>query len=184
MLNLLGQIDGLKIARESQARINRQNEPHKPKPLAPLPEIKTWEEARDARHSFEMMGNATQALAETHETQFQLCEQIRDLELILTSNPTEQMKRDILGYETKQLPELPGQITPKVHVEGSLERVRAKLAQVERELPLLESKAQRYEQIRQQLAPWPWFRINRLRNEEHERQLISKGVIVQKRGQR
>ena len=61
--NVLAKItDPKKIARESQLRINQQNEPRKPKPLAPLPEITTWEEAREARHHFEnMMGDATQA---------------------------------------------------------------------------------------------------------------------------
>jgi len=154
-----------------------------PKPQ-PLPEITDWNEARQARLQFELMRDETAALADANETQFHLCEQLRELEAILADNPTEQERRNIEGYRIKVTPSLPGVADTFTHVDGTLEKTKAKLAAVERELPLLQAKAERYEQLRQQLAVWPWHRINDLQNREAERSLISRGKPVQKRGQR
>jgi hypothetical protein len=159
-----------------------RDKPPSPRPLKPLPEITDPYEAREARLRLESMGDATKALAAAHETQFDLCERIRGCEEILATNPTEQQKRDILGYEIKATPSLPGIPDSKVHVEGSLERLRAELARVESELPRFEQKAARYEQLKQQLAPWPTWKIDRIRNTDVERNNIAKGKPVQRRG--
>jgi len=148
-----------------------------------LPPITDWNEARQARIQFELMGDATAALESAHQEQFHLCQMIAELEAILADNPTDEEKRAILGWDEKVRPSLPGVLDTKVHIEGSLEKTKAKLAQVECELPLLENKAARYEQLRKQLEPWPTWRIDRLRNAENERRLIAHGKPVQRRPQ-
>jgi hypothetical protein len=100
--------------------------------------------------------------------------------LLPTATPDE--RKLILGYDTKSLPELPGQITPKVHVEGTLERLKAKRADLERIRPLLVAKVEKYLGVIEALKPWPHWRISEIRNQEAERRLIAKGKPIQRRG--
>lgn len=154
-----------------------------PRPVA-LPPIvyRDCYEAQAARHNFEAQPDAELNLADLHETQFELCELIADMEAILQSNPTEHERRKLLGYEEKDTPSLPGILDTYHHVDGNLDKARARLAEIEGRLPYLETQAARYAQVRGSLAPWPWVRINRERNAALDRQTIVNGQMPLKRG--
>jgi hypothetical protein len=139
-------------------------------------------EACDARHSFEEQPDAERQLAEAHEAQFELCELIAAMEAVLASNPTPHEKRKLLGYEQKKSPSLPGILDEYFHVDGTLDRARAKLAEIEARLPRLEAHAAQYRRVKQSLAPWPWVRINRERNAALDRQVVVSGSLPIKRG--
>ncbi len=148
----------------------------RPKPQdLPLIVYTNCYEARDARHAFEEQPDAEKNLADAHEVQFEVSELISSMEMILSSNPSEQEKRKLLGYEQKKSPSLPGILDERFHVDGNLERCRADLAAVEAKLPRHEYEAARYLQVKKSLAPWPWVRINRERNAAFDRQEVVNG---------
>jgi hypothetical protein len=155
----------------------------RPKPQdLPLIVYANCYEARDARHAFELQPDAERQLADLHETQFEICELISSMEAILASNPTGHEKRKLLGYEQKKSPSLPGILDEYFHVDGTLDRARQRLAEVEKQLPRLELRAAEYVRVKKSLAPWPWVRINRERNETLDRQVIVNGTMPLKRG--
>jgi hypothetical protein len=139
-------------------------------------------EACDARHAFEVQPDAEQILAVEHEEQFNLCQLIAAMERVLASNPTEHERRKLEGYEEKNSPSLPGILDTYHHVDGNLDIARADLAEVEARLPRLEARAAEYVRVKKSLAPWPWNVINRLRNEDLDRQAITNGKMPQRRG--
>jgi hypothetical protein len=139
-------------------------------------------EACDARHNFEAQPDAERQLADLHETQFELCELISSMKAILASNPTGHEKRKLLGYEQKKSPSLPGMLDEYFHVDGTLDRARARLAEVEKQLPRLELRAAEYRRVKKSLAPWSWVRINRERNATLDRQIVVNGQMPVKRG--
>jgi hypothetical protein len=153
----------------------------KPQDL-PLIDYQNVDEAMTARHTHELQPDAEQILAVEHEEQFQLCELIAAMERVLASNPTDHEKRKLLGYEQKKSPSLPGILDEYFHVDGNLDRCRADLADLEARLPRLEARAAEYRRVKQSLAPWPWHRINKERNEQLDRQVIVNGGTVVKRG--
>jgi hypothetical protein len=155
----------------------------RPKPQdLPLTVYRNADEAQAARHNFEAQPDAERQLAEVHEAQFELCELISSMEMILNSNPTEHEKRKLLGHEEKKKPSLPGIVDEYFHVDGTLDRARARLAEVEKQLPRLELRAAEYVRVRKSLAPWPWARINRERNAALDRQVVVNGSLPQRRG--
>jgi len=157
----------------------------RPKPQElPLITYANAYEACDARHAFEAQPDAERQLADAHETQFELCELIASMEAILASNPSEHEKRKLLGYEQKKSPSLPGILDEYFHVDGTLDRAHAKLAEVEKQLPRLEARAAEYRRVKQSLAPWSWFRINRERSAALDRQEVVNGRMPLKRGVR
>jgi hypothetical protein len=139
-------------------------------------------EACDARHNFEAQPDAEANLRDAHETQFELSELIAAMEAVLASNPTEHERRKLLGYEQKKSPSLPGILDEYFHVDGTLDRARAKLAEIEKQLPRLENHAAEYVRVKKSLAPWPWSRINSERNRELDRQVVVSGSLPIKRG--
>jgi hypothetical protein len=153
----------------------------KPQDL-PLISYANCYEACDARYAFESQPDAERQLAEVHETQFELCELISSMEMIINSNPTEHEKRKLLGYEQKKSPSLPGMLDEYFHVDGTLDRARARLAEVEERLPRLEAHAAEYARVKKSLAPWPWAHINCERNAALDRQTIVNGSMPQRRG--
>ena len=155
----------------------------RPKPQdLPLIVYANCYEARDARHTFEAQPDAEQILAVEHEEQFELCELIAAMEMVLNSNPTDHERRKLEGYEERDSPSLPGILDTYHHVDGNLDRCRADLAEVEARLPRLEARAAEYVRVRKSLAPWPWIRINRERNAELDRQIVVNGSMPLKRG--
>jgi hypothetical protein len=168
--------------------IRKQQEAHRaslaaPRPVTPLAPIvyANCYEARDARHVHELQPDAGKKLVEAHEEQFELCELIRRMEAVLTSNPTEHERRKLEGYEEKDTPSLPGILDTYHHVDGNLDRCRADLAELESRLPRLQAEAARYAHVKASLAAWPWVRINRERNAELDRQATVNGKMVQRR---
>jgi hypothetical protein len=153
----------------------------KPQDLPPIV-YRDCYEAQAARHNFEAQPDAERQLAEAHETQFELCELIAAMEAVLASNPTEHERRKLLGYEQKKSPSLPGMLDEYFHVDGTLDRARAKLTDIEARLPRLEAQAAEYVRVKKSLAPWPWVRINRERNAALDRQVIVNGRIPVKHG--
>jgi hypothetical protein len=155
----------------------------RPKPQdLPLTVYRNADEACDARHNYEAQPDAERQLADAHEAQFELCELISSMEMILNSNPSEHERRKLLGHEERKKPSLPGIVDEYFHVDGTLDRARARLAEVEKQLPRLELRAAEYRRVKQSLAPWPWARINRERNAELDRQIIVGGQMPLKRG--
>jgi hypothetical protein len=153
----------------------------KPQDLPPITYANCYE-ACDARHNFEAQPDAERQLADLHETQFELCELIAAMESVLASNPTEHERRKLLGHEEKRKPSLPGILDEYFHVDGTLDRARAKLAEIESQLPRLELHAAEYVRVKKSLAPWPWVRINRERNAGLDRKVIVNGQMPLKRG--
>jgi|SRR5580692_119710 hypothetical protein len=139
-------------------------------------------EAQAARYTFEEQPDAEQILAVEHEEQFSLCELIAAMERVLASNPTDHERRKLEGYEEKDSPSLPGILDTYHHVDGNLDRARADLAEVEARLPRLELRAAEYVRVKKSLAPWPWPRINKERNEALDRQVVVGGQMPIKRG--
>jgi hypothetical protein len=155
----------------------------RPKPQElPLIVYQDCYEAMNARHSFEAQPEAERQLAEVHEAQFELCELIASMEVVLASNPTEHERRKLEGYEAKDVPSLPGILDTYHHVDGNLDKCRADLADLEARLPRLEARAAEYRRVKASLAPWPWHRINKERNAELDRQVIVNGQMPVKRG--
>jgi hypothetical protein len=155
----------------------------RPKPQElPLIVYQDCHEAMNARHSFEAQPDAERQLAEVHEAQFELCELISAMEMVINSNPTEHERRKLIGYEQKKSPSLPGILDEYFHVDGTLDRARARLAEVEKQLPRLEARAAEYVRVKKSLAPWPWPRINKERNAALDRQVIVNGTMPVKRG--
>ena len=181
LVNLASKIDGMQIARE-QHRIANTPTPQRPPVIRHREPVTDVEEARRIMLELQDRRNPHEILAELHEEQLRLSELIDDLSAILANNPTEQEKRDILGYQQKVLPSLAGIADTFVQVPGTLERTREKLQQIETDLPRLERMIADYDSLRESVKGWTWARINQIRNAENERHLISKGRAVQKRG--
>jgi hypothetical protein len=156
-----------------------------PRPKPPELPVITYAncyEACDARHAFESQPDAERQLADLHEAQFEVCELIASMEAVLASNPTGHEKRKLLGYEQKKSPSLPGMLDEYFHVDGTLDRARVRLAEVQSRLPRLEAHAAEYRRLKKSLAPWPWARINAERNNALDRQVIVNGAMPVKRG--
>jgi hypothetical protein len=172
------------------AAIEKERKVHRASLLTPSPKPQDLPlivyancyEARDARHAFELQPDAERQLADLHETQFELCELISSMEAILASNPTGHEKRKLLGYEQKKSPSLPGMLDEYFHVDGTLDRARVRLAEVEKQLRRLELRAAEYCRVKESLAPWPWPRINSERNAALDRQVVVNGQMPVKRG--
>jgi hypothetical protein len=173
-----------------RTEVRQKSEAHRASLLTPRPKPQdlplitygSCYEARDAKHTHEAQPDAEKNLADAHEEQFELCELIRRMEAVLASNPTDHECRKLEGYEEKDSPSLPGILDTYHHVDGNLDRCRADLADLEARLPRLEYEAARYLQVKKSLAPWPWYRINKERNAELDRQVIVNGSMPLKRG--
>jgi hypothetical protein len=189
--NLLGKFDAKEVAAinlERQKRLDARTK-EAPKPLE-LIVYANADEARAARLNFEVQPDAEDILRVEYAEQNELFEIETQLLAILEHGvrkmsklDAEHAKKKILGYDTKER-ELPGVLTTKVHVPGSLERVREKLADIESRLPRLQAEAARYANMKASLAPWPWVRINRERNNELDQEQILNGKMPHPRGGR
>jgi hypothetical protein len=98
---------------------------------------------------------------------------------ILSSDPTDYEKRKILGYEERHRPSVPGVLDTKFHVDGSLEKCRAKIADLEKKIPRLKIVVEDYVHVKASFKPWPRHLINKLKTEELDRQLIAGGKLPQ-----
>jgi hypothetical protein len=190
METLALKVDGMKIARGAQERLNRAKQATPSPVFRPLV-YKDAEEARFARHDFEAQPDHEQQLAsvfeelnELFEMEAELLEIVNDKIPQMSRNDAAHARRKILGYEEKRKPSLPGMLDEKYHVPGTLDRTRDKIAAIEGMLPRLRVKAAQYIHVRESLKPWPWSRINRERTAELEMNLVMNGDRVQRRGPR
>jgi cob(I)alamin adenosyltransferase len=173
---------------ERRARAKaRETQPQKPLELIVFADA---DEARAARLVFDAQPDAEKILASVYEEQNELFTLETELLAILehgvrkmSKSDADHARRKILGYETKE-PSLPGVLDTKVHVPGSLEKVREKLTDIERRLPRLQHEAAVYANTKKSLAPWPWSKINRLRNDELDQEQIMNGKLPHPRGGR
>jgi hypothetical protein len=146
--------------------------------FAPITYADADEESRELA-SFQLQPDAEAKLRDHCERLFELQErEAAMLEVLKTA--TEEERRTLLGYETKVLPSLPGIADSYTHVPGNLETVRAKIADLEAQLPRLKFEAAKYAHIRAS------FRhpavIARERSERLTRSMIVAGKTVQRRG--
>lgn len=194
--NMLGKFNAKEVAGinlERQKRLDARNKARATEALKPLEPIvfDNADEARAARLTFDVQPDAEKILADVYEEQNELFEIETQMLAILEHGVKEMSKSDadharrkLLGYEEKVKPSLPGVVDTQVHVPGSLEKVREKLADIEHRLPRLQAEAARYANMKASLAPWPWARINRIRNEELDQEQILNGKLPHPRGGR
>ena len=190
--NLLGKFNAKEVAAtnlERQKKLDAQAK-EAPKPLEPIVYANA-DEARAARLTFEVQPDAEKILALVYEDQNEQFEIETQLLAILehgikkmSKSEATHARKKILGYEEKVKPSLPGVLDTSVHVPGSLEKCREKLADIESRLPRLQAEAARYANMKASLAPWPWARINRIRNEELDQEQILNGKLPHPRGAR
>jgi hypothetical protein len=161
------------------ARLKRQQQaaakPRKREPIV----YSNWFDAETALDRFEMIDDPQKKLDEVHDdlnTQYLLEE---ELCRILASNPTDQEKMKILGYEQKRRPSLPGILDTTFHIDGSLEKCRARIADLEKRVPRLKVVVEEYLHVKESFKAWPRFVINRLKTESLDRQLIAGGKLPQ-----
>jgi hypothetical protein len=174
---------------ERRARAKaRETQPQRPLNLLVFADA---DEARAARQVFDVQPDAEKILASVYEDQNEQFEIETQLLAILehgihkmSKQDRAEAKRKILGYEVKSGASLPGVLDTKVHVPGSLEKVREKLLDIERRLPRLQYEATVYANMKASLAPWPWSKINRLRNDELDQEQIMNGRSPHPRGGR
>jgi hypothetical protein len=121
-------------------------------------------EARERDHS--------ELLFEFHEKEAAMSE------ILKTATPDERQK--LLGFETPVMPELPGVARQFKHVPGTLEIVREKIAQLEKELPRVRLEAARYRHIKASFRHPAVIALER--NRRVERALTVAGKSVQPRG--
>lgn len=166
------------IKRVLDARLKRQKEvASKPRKREPIV-YSNWFDAEVALDRFEMIPDPQKKLDEAHgelNDQYLLEE---ELCRILASDPTDQEKMKILGYEQKRR-SLPGVLDTTFHVDGSLEKCRAKIADLEKKIPRLKVVVEDYLHVKASFKSWPRFVINRLKTDDLDRQLIAGGKLPQ-----
>lgn len=182
MENLALKTDGAKLARLSQELINERNrrnaELRENLPKFPVPVYADADEASNAYREFMLQPDAEQKLLDANERLNDLFAK-EDAQLwVLSSNPTEDEKRSLLGYEEKVRPELPGVATSYVHIQGNLEKVREQIADLQREISQFRIHAARYQAVKKSFDLWPIHRINQERNARVRRQDIVAGRLV------
>jgi len=188
--NLLGKFNAKEVAAanlERQKRLDARSK-EAPKPLELIAFANAYE-ALAARLTFDVQPDAEKILASVYEDQNELFEIETQMLAILehgvkkmSKSEADHARKKILGYDTKELPSLPGVADTRVHIPGSLEKVREKLADIESRLPRLQYEAAVYANTKKSLAPWPWFRINRVLNDELDQQEILNGRLPHPRG--
>ncbi|MGO9649688.1 MAG: hypothetical protein ACLPOO_16730 [Terriglobales bacterium] len=150
----------------------------RPKPKRQPITYTGWFDAKTALDRFEMIPDPQKKLDEVHgelNDQYLLEE---ELCRILASDPTDYEKRKILGWEEKHK-SVPGFLDSYFHVDGSLEKCRAKIADLEKKIPRLKIVVEDYVHVKESFKAWPRPLINKLKTEELDRQLIAGGKLPQ-----
>jgi hypothetical protein len=183
----LGAVDGLKVARDAQQRMNRMNAMEEQRRQNPVEQkfdpivYVDADEASRAYANFQLQPDEEVKLKDCCERLFERQEQESEMVKILAT-ADEHEKRTLLGYETKVLPSLLGVADTFKHVPGTLEIIRERIADLERLLPLLRVRAAQYVNLRDSFRPWPVYKIARDRSERLYRQNVVAGRSVQRRG--
>ena len=165
--------------RERRQRLEKIDADRKlTEPKFPVPTYADADEASNAYANFMLVPDDEQKLRDANELLNDLFAK-EDLQLwVLSENPTADEKRQLLGYEAKDTPSLPGIADSYHHVPGNLDKVREQIAALQKEIPLLKMKAARYAALKKSFEPWPIYRIRKERSERLRRQDIAAGRFV------
>ena len=153
------------------------------KPKRSVPKFKPatdWLAAKEQRLAFDLkypVGRDPETLLQDLiAEQRRLTKRKESLEDVLKDCSVSE-RRQILGYEARSSHRTKGLLDTRIHIDGSLDKLNARLTQIAIDLPALEAKAELY---RAELTSlWSWARITEAHRVEEQRNLTIAGKSFQ-----